>query len=257
MSCIGRWRTGPLKLTAHSVAPVGRRRGVTDDEDAGCARSNSRSSAHCWLAAHRQRRIELDLDRHAVGCRGCPACPESGSGRRQSSCRAATGKPLSGFAATVSSTSPGLALRREHRAGVGAGRHARRCRESPPAGRAARGSHRAPGIGALHTVTLLPPPCGTSAMLSTRTPIVAQSSEEASLMHQRHRHRRVLAEVEPAAAGTAAPAAAGANAAVRPAKTALLIRASQHNAVHSQFPCSRPGRVMRLCDPIANEAGIG
>jgi hypothetical protein len=37
------------------------------------------------------------------------------------------------------------------------------------------------GLGAVHTVTALPPPCGTSAMLSNFTPMVAQSSEGASL----------------------------------------------------------------------------
>src|SRR5579863_2022855 len=37
------------------------------------------------------------------------------------------------------------------------------------------------GEGAVYTVTLLPPPCGTSAMERTLTPIVAQSSLEASL----------------------------------------------------------------------------
>src|SRR5665213_2255521 len=38
------------------------------------------------------------------------------------------------------------------------------------------------GEGAVYTVTLAPPPCGTRAMLSTLTPMVAQSSEEASLI---------------------------------------------------------------------------
>src|SRR5450755_3381787 len=37
------------------------------------------------------------------------------------------------------------------------------------------------GDGAVYTVTLLPPPCGTSAMERILTPIVAQSSLEASL----------------------------------------------------------------------------
>src|SRR5271169_6101227 len=35
--------------------------------------------------------------------------------------------------------------------------------------------------GAVYTVTLLPPPCGISAMDRTLTPIVAQSSVDASL----------------------------------------------------------------------------
>ena len=37
------------------------------------------------------------------------------------------------------------------------------------------------GVGAVYTVTGAPPPCGTSAMLSTLTPMTAQSSLEASL----------------------------------------------------------------------------
>ena len=37
------------------------------------------------------------------------------------------------------------------------------------------------GLGAVYTVTLLPPPCGTSAIDRTFTPMVAQSSDEASL----------------------------------------------------------------------------
>src|SRR5580700_6090705 len=36
--------------------------------------------------------------------------------------------------------------------------------------------------GAVYTVTLLPPPCGTNAMDSTLTPIVAQSSLDASVI---------------------------------------------------------------------------
>src|SRR5580700_8013533 len=38
------------------------------------------------------------------------------------------------------------------------------------------------GEGAVYTVTLVPPPCGTRAILSTLTPMVAQSSEDASLI---------------------------------------------------------------------------
>src|ERR1700723_255797 len=38
------------------------------------------------------------------------------------------------------------------------------------------------GEGAVYTVTLPPPPCGTKAMERTFTPMVAQSSVEASLM---------------------------------------------------------------------------
>ena len=37
------------------------------------------------------------------------------------------------------------------------------------------------GVGAVYTVTLPPPPCGTSAIDSTLTPMVAQSSDDASL----------------------------------------------------------------------------
>jgi hypothetical protein len=37
------------------------------------------------------------------------------------------------------------------------------------------------GLGAEYTVTLLPPPCGMSAIDMILTPMVAQSSDEASL----------------------------------------------------------------------------
>ena len=37
------------------------------------------------------------------------------------------------------------------------------------------------GLGAVYTVTLAPPPCGMSAIDMILTPMVAQSSEEASL----------------------------------------------------------------------------
>src|SRR5215471_1362879 len=37
------------------------------------------------------------------------------------------------------------------------------------------------GDDAVYTVTFAPPPCGMSAMLRTFTPIVAQSSDDASL----------------------------------------------------------------------------
>jgi hypothetical protein len=38
------------------------------------------------------------------------------------------------------------------------------------------------GVGAVHTVTALPPPWGRRAMLRSFTPITAQSSDEASLI---------------------------------------------------------------------------
>src|SRR6266403_998179 len=94
---------------------------------------------------------------------------------------AAIGKPLSGFAPTVSSRSPGLALMVSSAPVYVPTGTLTLPRISPSWSSCSRFTHGA-GLGADHTVTALPPPCGTSAMLSSFTPIVAQSSEDASLI---------------------------------------------------------------------------
>src|SRR5712671_1398100 len=94
---------------------------------------------------------------------------------------AATAKPLSGFAPTVSSRSPGLALMVSSAPVYVPTGTLTLPRISPSWSSCSRFTYGA-GLGADHTVAALPPPCGTSAMLSSFTPIVAQSSEDASLI---------------------------------------------------------------------------
>src|SRR5215469_13795197 len=93
---------------------------------------------------------------------------------------AGSGKPLSGSEDTVSSTSPGLALTVSTAPLYVPVGTMTLPRISPSWSSCSRFTNGACD-GAVHTVTFAPPPCGTIAMLNTLTPIVAQSSEDASL----------------------------------------------------------------------------
>src|SRR5438876_2883404 len=89
-------------------------------------------------------------------------------------------KPASGSAAAVSSTSPELPLTVSTApvyVPTGTETLARSSAISSSSARLIMGA----GVGAVYTVTLPPPPCGTNAIDRTLTPMVAQSSVDASL----------------------------------------------------------------------------